>query len=61
MFVSVIIPTYNRADKIKNLLTALVDQTIQNFEIVVLVDGSTDETTQIVKDWVKVLPKFREH
>ncbi len=50
MKVSVIIPTYNGADKIKKILQSLERQTFQNFEIIVGVDGSTDNTKEILEN-----------
>jgi glycosyltransferase involved in cell wall biosynthesis len=38
---SVIIPIYNRPDEIKELLESLSHQTFQNFEVLVIEDGST--------------------
>lgn len=46
--VSVIIPTYNGANKIPVLLNALLKQTYTNFEVVVVVDGSTDNTVEVL-------------
>lgn len=46
---SVIIPTYNRAHLIKKTLESLLNQTYDNFEILVIDDGSTDDTGDIVK------------
>lgn len=40
--VSVVIPYYNRADTIDETLDSLRDQTFQNFEIILVDDGSTD-------------------
>ncbi len=48
MTISVIIPTYNGAHKVTKALQALAQQTIQDFEVIVVVDGSTDDTTAIL-------------
>ncbi len=46
---SVVIPSYNGAGKISRLLDALTQQTERNFEVVVVLDGSTDNTEEVVK------------
>ncbi|SFR47176.1 glycosyltransferase [Halorubrum sodomense] len=46
--ISVILPTYNEADVIQDALDGLVDQTFCDFEVVVVDDGSTDGTVDIV-------------
>ncbi len=49
MRASVIIPTYNGADKVLNILKALSIQTVSDFEIIFGVDGSIDNTEDILK------------
>lgn len=39
---SVIIPVYNRRDEVASLLESLAAQTVRNFEVIVVDDGSTD-------------------
>lgn len=48
---SVIIPTYNRAGKLKNCLQAIVQQTFRDFEVLVCDDGSKDDTGDVVKEF----------
>jgi glycosyltransferase involved in cell wall biosynthesis len=49
--VSVIIPTYNREKFIGPAIQSVLDQTYQDFEVIVVDDGSTDETLNVVKQF----------
>lgn len=58
--VSVIIPTYNRAGVIKNAIESVLCQTYGNIEIIVVDDGSTDNTKDALlscKDRIKYFYK----
>ena len=46
---SVIVPTYNRADIIQNTIKSLLEQSYKNFEIIVVDDGSTDNTADVIR------------
>ena len=46
---SIIIPTYNRAIPLKKLLDTFFAQTFTNFEIIIVNDGSTDNTEELIK------------
>lgn len=50
--VSIIVPTFNRALMLKKRsIKSILKQTYQNFEIIVIVDGSTDNTLEILKNF----------
>ena len=49
LFFSIVIPTYNRAALLELTLMSLVSQSYQNFEILVIDDGGTDHTEDVVK------------
>ena len=48
---SVVIPTYNRAEKLLRALKSLNQQTFPDFEVLVCDDGSTDETRTVVDEF----------
>lgn len=47
--ISVIIPTYNRASLVIDAINTVINQTYQDFEIIIIDDGSTDNTEQVIK------------
>lgn len=51
MLVSVILPTFNRAEFIGRTLDSLFAQTYGNWECIVIDDGSTDDTVEVLKEY----------
>ena len=47
---SVVIPTYNMADSLGAALRSVVDQTFQDFEVIVVDNHSTDHTQRVVQE-----------
>jgi glycosyltransferase involved in cell wall biosynthesis len=47
--VSVIIPTYNRAEMLIRAIRSVLKQTYEDYEIIVVDDGSTDDTAKVMK------------
>lgn len=55
--ISVIIPAYNVEAYIRRCLDSLVNQTYENIEIIVVNDGSTDRTEEIVREYEEREPE----
>ena len=49
MPLTVLTPTYNRADCLLRLFNSLVSQTVQDFQWLIIDDGSTDNTAEVVE------------
>ena len=51
--ISVIIPVYNTEKYIEKCLESLAKQTMQDFEVIIVNDGSTDNSKKVIKDYMK--------
>ena len=56
--ISCIVPTYNQAQYIQQTIDSILNQTYQEFEIIIVNDGSTDDTLQKLEKY-KDNPKVR--
>lgn len=53
MFLTVVVPVLNRAALIGEMLAGIKTQTVRGFELVVVDNGSTDETVSVVEAWAR--------
>lgn len=51
MLFSIIVPVYNSVNTIRNCLDSILNQTYSDFEVIVINDGSTDETLTILEEF----------
>lgn len=62
--ISVIIPLYNKENTIKNTIESVLNQTFTDYEIIVVNDGSTDKSLDIVKGFndsrIRIIDKDNE-
>ena len=56
--ISIIIPTYNRSKLIERSLKSIEEQTIKNYEIIIVDNYSTDNTSSVVKSFSHLPIKY---
>ena len=57
--VSIVIPTFNRGNLISQTLTSILHQTLERWEVIVIDDGSTDNTISVMESWVQSDDRIR--
>lgn len=53
MLISIIIPVYNKEKLLNECIKSVVYQEYRDIEIIIINDGSTDNSSKIIKDWLK--------
>ncbi len=56
--VSVLIPLYNHEQYINECLDSIKNQTYSNIEVIIVNDGSSDNSEKIVKQWIENNPNL---
>ena len=51
--VSVILPVYNTGKYLRQCLESIENQTLKNFEVLCVDDGSTDDSVEIISEYVE--------
>lgn len=59
--VSVIVPVYNVEPYLEKCLSTLVQQTLTDLEIIVVNDGSTDDSAKIIEKYARKYPKIKAY
>ena len=52
--VSILVPLYNHEEYINECLDSLISQTYKNIEIIIINDGSTDNSDLVVRKWIEI-------
>lgn len=56
--ISIVVPCYNQAQFLDECLQSVIDQTYQNWECIIVNDGSLDNTEEIAKQWIQKDARF---
>lgn len=56
--ISVVIPTYNHAKSLSRTLESILNQTIEPLEIIIIDDGSTDDTKEVLKKFLNKIQYY---
>ena len=57
--ISCITPTYNRAHLLPRAIESTINQTYQNWEMIIVDDGSEDNTEEVVREYMKIDERIR--
>ena len=53
--ISIIVPTYNNSHILSKTISGILQQTYKNFELIIIDDGSTDNTQNVIKNYGNIL------
>jgi hypothetical protein len=56
--ISIIVPCYNYGQYLSLTLSSVYEQTFENWECIIIDDGSTDNSAEVAMQWVKKDPRF---
>ena len=59
IFFSIIIPLYNKEPYIEKTINSVLNQTYQHYELIVVNDGSTDNSAMVAEKLLKDIPNSR--
>jgi glycosyltransferase involved in cell wall biosynthesis len=58
-FFSVVMPTFNRFNKISQTIESVLNQTFKNYEFIIVDDGSTDQTEEVINRYRPKDPRIK--
>lgn len=57
--ISIIVPCYKQAEFLEDALESVLDQSFENWECIIVNDGSPDNTKEIAYKWLALDPRFK--
>lgn len=57
--VSIILPTYNREKYLKQAINSVINQSFNNWELIIIDDGSNDSTNYLIKTYTDKYPNIK--
>jgi glycosyltransferase involved in cell wall biosynthesis len=58
-FFTIVVPTYNRAAMLSKAIDSVISQTYTNWELIIVDDGSTDHTKELVENYCNIDNRIR--